>query len=376
MTPRTVAIVSPYYPPKIGGVEVFVGHIARAVAAEPDLSATVITTRPSGLRTTVAVEDGVRVVRLGAWLRLSNSPISPLWPVQVRRWLRKTGARLVSAHGPVPGLGDVAVFAAGRRPVTFSFHSGTMHKGEPGTRLADWIIDRYERTVLPRVLRRTTVPVAASPVCLTARHPGAVMISPGVDPDVFVPGAPASTRPRDIVYVGRIDRTSAWKGVDVLVKAMTMLPDARLRLVGTGDALPDHLKLAADLGVAERVEAVGALAGGALVEAMQSAAVLVLPSRTDAESFGMVLIEAMACGTPVVTTTLEGPAFALEGSGAGLTVPPGDPEALAKACRTLLEDGALADEMGAAGRKHVEERFVWAEQTGRYVALFRSLLDD
>jgi glycosyltransferase involved in cell wall biosynthesis len=374
---RTVAVVAPYYPPKVGGVENYAARIARAVAEDPGLRPVVITTRLSGLRTTVSVEDGVQVVRLGAWLRLSNTPLSPLWPFQLRRWLRRTGAEVVNAHAPVPGLADLAVAVSGRRPAVLTYHAGSMHKGEPGSGFADRLIGAYERRVLPRVFRRARVLVAVSPVSLAAGQPHAVEITPGVDTERFTPGAPASQRPRTVLYVGRMDRSSAWKGVDVLVRAFAELaadvPGARLRLVGGGDAVQDHLRLAAELGVADRVEAAGELTGQALADAVRTAAVAVLPSRTEAESFGMVLVEAMACGTPVVGSAVGGIPHAVADGETGLLVPPGDPAALAAACRKLLADGELADRLGAAGRLRAEQRFAWPGLMARYTDLFRSL---
>ncbi|MFJ8043014.1 glycosyltransferase family 4 protein [Kitasatospora sp. NPDC096147] len=375
-TRRTVAVVAPYYPPKVGGVEHYAARIAAALAAAPDLEPVVITTRPSGLRTTVTTEQGVRVVRLGAWLKLSNTPLSPLWPFQLRRWLRRTGAELVNAHAPVPGLPDLAVAVCGRRPAVLTYHAGSMHKGEPGSGLADRLIGGYERAVLPRVFRRAKALVAVSPVSLAAGQPHAVQITPGVDTARFTPGPPASGRPRTLLYVGRMDRTSAWKGVDVLVEAFARLadlPDARLRLVGGGDAVPELLALAGRLGVAERVEAVGELTGEQLVSEVRGAAVLALPSRTEAESFGMALVEAMACATPVVGSAVGGiPHVVTEGE-TGLLVAPGDAGALAAACRRLLTDGELADRLGAAGRREVERRYAWDGLTERYLELFRSL---
>ncbi|MFE2689043.1 glycosyltransferase family 4 protein [Streptomyces mirabilis] len=375
---RTIAVVTPYYPPKIGGVEQYTARIAAAVAAAPDLRAVVITTRlDGGLRTTLTTENGVRVVRLGAWLKLSNTPLSPLWPLQLRRWLRRTGADVVNAHAPVPGLGDLAIAAAGRRPTVLTYHAGSMLKGEPGSGAADRLIGLYEKAVLPRVFARARRLVAVSPVSLAEGHPHAVRITPGVDTDRFTPGEPASLRSRTIVYVGRMDRSSAWKGVDVLVHAFARLarevPDARLRLVGDGDALPGLRALAAELGVADRLETPGALSGAALTDAVRTAAVLALPSLTEAESFGMALVEAMACATPVVGSEIGGIPYVVDDGGTGLLVPPGDPGALAAACAKLLSDGALADRMGTAGRHAAEERYAWPMLTDRYLDLFRTL---
>lgn len=374
---RTVAVVAPYYPPKVGGVENYAARIARAVGEAPGLRPVVITTRLSGLRTTVDVEEGVQVIRLGAWLKLSNTPLSPLWPLQLRRWLRRTGAEVVNAHAPVPGLADLAVAVSGKRPAVLTYHAGSMHKGEPGSGAADRLIGLYERRVLPRVFRRARKLVAVSPVSLAAGHPHAVEITPGVDVERFTPGRPASERPRTVVYVGRMDRSSAWKGVDVLVRAFAELaaevPDARLRLVGGGDAVPDHLRLAAELGIAERVEAVGELTGDALVDVVRTAALAVLPSRTEAESFGMVLVEAMACGTPVVGSAVGGIPHVVTDGESGLLVPPGDPGALAAACRKVLTDAALADRLGARGRQEAERRFAWNGLMEHYIRLFQAL---
>ena len=376
--PRVVAVVSPYYPPKVGGVEHYAARVARAVADSPGLEPVVITTRPSGLRTLDGVEDGVRVIRLGVWIRLSNTPLSPVWPLQLRRWLRRTGAEVVNAHAPVPGLGDLAVAMSGKRPAVLTYHAGSMHKGLPGSGAADRLIGFYERRVLPRVLRRARVLVPVSPVSLASGQAHSVQITPGVDLARFTPGEPASTRRRTVVYLGRMDRSSAWKGVDVLLRAFAELaadlPDVRLRLIGGGDARADQLALAGRLGIADRVDAPGESTGPELVHELRTAALLVLPSLTESESFGMALVEAMACGTPVVGSAVGGIPHVVTDGANGLLVPPGDAPALAAACRRILTDPRLADRLAEAGLARVQQDFSWPVLTDRYLQLFRSLI--
>ncbi|MFJ3640259.1 glycosyltransferase family 4 protein [Streptomyces sp. NPDC090108] len=370
---RTVAVVAPYYPPKVGGVEHYAAQVAGAAGADPDLRAVVLTTNPAGRRTRVSVEDGVHVVRLGTWARLSNTPLSPLWPLQLRRRLRQMRVDVLNCHAPVPGLGDLAVALSGGRPTVVTYHAGSMLKGEAAT--VDRIIKAYERHVLPRVFARARALVAVSPVSLAAGHRHAVQITPGVDTGRFTPGPlPPSRRGRTVVYLGRLDRTSAWKGVDVLLEAFAGLPDdTRLELVGGGDALPDHTRHAERLGIAERVLLPGQLTGQELVSALQEAAVVVLPSLTEAESFGMALVEAMACGTPVIGSDVGGIPHIVRDRENGLLVPPGDPGALGGALKLLLDDGVLADRLGAAGRRHVVGHFDWGGLTARYVDLFKTL---
>ncbi|GAA1943546.1 glycosyltransferase family 4 protein [Kitasatospora viridis] len=370
---RGVAVVAPYFRPKIGGVENYAARIAGALGADPDSRPAVITTNTTGRRTTVRVEDGVPVVRLGTWVRLSNTPLNPLWLLQLPYWLRRLDIDVVSAHAPVPGLADLAMALGGARPAVLTYHAGSMAKGRPGV---DRLIGGYERLLLPRLFGRAGALVAVSPVSLAAGHRGALRIPPGVDTELFTPGPPAAERPPTVLYVGRMDLTSAWKGVPVLLRAFALLadlPQARLRLVGDGDARPELHAEAARLGLADRVEFTGVLTGPALVAELQRAAVLVLPSLSPAESFGMTLIEAMACATPVVGSRVGGIPHVVDDGATGLLVAPGDERELAAACRRLLTDPGTAERLGAAGRRHVVEHYAWPGLTDRYLELFRAL---
>ncbi|MDQ0597430.1 glycosyltransferase involved in cell wall biosynthesis [Streptomyces canus] len=371
---RTVGVVASYYPPHIGGVENYAARMAHAVADDPALRAVVITANMAGWRTSVGVDGDVPVIRLGTWARLLNTPVSPLWPLQLRRWFRRLHVDVVNTHFPIPGLGDIAVAVSGRRPTVVTYHCGSMINGR---RFRDPLVGWYERHILPRVFARASALVATSPVSLASRfHAGVLQITPGVDVERFTPGPPASTRPRTIVYVGRMERAASDKGIDVLLRAFAALadmPDVRLKLVGGGNALPDHVALAKQLGITDHVEFTGVISDDSLVAAVQSAAMLALPSLTEAEGFGMVLAEAMACGTPVVGSDVGGIPHVITPGVTGLLVPPGDAEALAAACRRLLQDGDLADRMGTAGRLRAVERFAWPALTDRYLQLLRSL---
>ncbi|MGV9626023.1 glycosyltransferase family 4 protein [Streptomyces sp. NPDC003487] len=354
-------------------MENYAAQVARAVRESGEFDVVVLTTG-TGLRTRRERHEGVPVLRMGVALRLSNTPVNPLWAWQVRRRLRRLRVDAVHAHAPVPGLGDCAVLFGGR-PAVFTYHAGSMDKGA-GQAAANAVIAAYERFVLPRVFRRSRAVVAVSPVSLAARQPGAIHISPGVDTEVFTPGKPAGSRPPVVVYVGRMDRSSSWKGVHVLIEAMrelTDVPGARLRLIGGGDAVPDHRELAERLGVSDRVEFVGELKGQALASAVAEARALVLPSLSEAESFGMTLAEGMACATPVIGSRVGGIPFVLEEGANGIMVEPGDAGALARACRAVLTDDDLADRMGARGAAVARERFAWNRLTDRYLELFREL---
>lgn len=357
-----VGLVTPYYPPSVGGLERYTYEVARALHADPAFEAVVITTGTSR-RTQVTVEDGVTVVRLAPWFKLSNSPVSGWWPVQLRALLRRHRIDVVHAHAPTPYLADVATYVAGHRPVVLTYHSGSLVKGVGGP--VDLVLRTYERAVLPRVFARADRLVAVSTVASTFATGRAALVPPGVDTATFVPGPPPATP--TVLYVGRMQRTSRWKGVHVLLDAFASLlpavPDARLVLVGDGDDVPalrDRVEL---LGIGASVEWRGALTGAELVRAYQRGSVVVLPSLTESESFGMALVEAMACGRPVVGSRVGGIPWVVRDGVDGVLVPPGDAAALASELVDLLRDDARREALGAAGRAAAEERWDWRHST-------------
>jgi phosphatidylinositol alpha-1,6-mannosyltransferase len=157
-----------------------------------------------------------------------------------------------------------------------------------------------------------------------------------------------------------------YKGVDQVIRALPWLaervPGVRYVILGGGDALPDLARLAAEVGVADRVEFQGVRSDEELWEAMEGARVFALLSRMDntgpsltGEGFGIVYGEAAAFGRPVVGSTMGGASEAVVSGTTGLTVDPTNPEAVALALLTYLEDPERADREGAAGRGRVLE---------------------
>jgi teichuronic acid biosynthesis glycosyltransferase TuaC len=209
--------------------------------------------------------------------------------------------------------------------------------------------------------------------------PGKVRVIPdGVDGDVFVP-LPKGQQPNlcQILYVGQLFFT---KGIDILLQAMHKLvgrhPEYRLVLVGGNyyrnkQLQGEHLQLMAhDLGLGDRVEFVGTKPLPELVRLMQESAVLVLPSR--AESFGCVLVEALACGTPVIATRCGGPEDIVTEQ-VGMLVPVGDTDALAQAIGEVVENReAYSPELL---RGYALESFAWEQVARRTVDLYKEALD-
>lgn len=195
----------------------------------------------------------------------------------------------------------------------------------------------------------------------------------GVDPDIFYP---PEAKPRNEIFtIGYAGRLVEEKGIDVLIRAVARVPGrTRLLVAGTGPLRDDLRREAGIHNIGGSVEFLSGLASTQMPDFYRQLDVLVLPSLTRSnwkEQFGRVLIEAMACGVPVLGSD-SGAIPEVIGE-AGLIVPEGDVGALAAALTSLLEFPRLRDQLAEAGRARVLERFTQARIASGTVEVYRQL---
>lgn len=219
-----------------------------------------------------------------------------------------------------------------------------------------------------------------SPILATLTVPEKIRIVPfGFDLDRFARPAPqlAELRRR---HPGRIifslGRHVYYKGFDVLLRAMTQLPpDIGLILGGTGPLTPELKALAGELGLEERVHFAGLIEEDMLPAYFQLCDVFCLPAVSRAEAFGIVQVEAMAAGKPVVSTRLGNGVDLVNRDGeTGLTVEPGDPAALASALGSLLDDPERAARLGRAGHERALAEYGLRQMVERTFEIYRDVL--
>ncbi len=277
---------------------------------------------------------------------LANVAFSPAVFRYARRALREFRPDVVHVHEPLVPLASWAAIDAAKRldvPIVGTFHAnypeGCIHY-----RLFEPILNSY--------LRPLSVKIAVSPTAAAtaAEHfPGDYRVVPnGLDVERFRPsGVPGPGR---ILFVGRPDPR---KGLPVLLAAfpavLEKVPNARLVIVGSRQ---ENVKLPRSL--LSSVEVRGPVDERGLVECMRSSSLLCAPS-TGGESFGIVLIEAMAAGLPVVASNIPGYRAVVSSGLNGLLAPPGDPEALAETLTSLLLDPVARERLALAGRASAEE---------------------
>lgn len=187
------------------------------------------------------------------------------------------------------------------------------------------------------------------------------------------PARPPLASPPTVAFAGRLSRE---KGVDVLLRAFARVretvPDARLTIAGDGNQRAELHRLIAELALAPHVAMLGHLSQAEVDRQMASAWVQAVPSRPP-ETFGLTAAEAMMRGTAVVASDVGGLPELVEHTRTGLLVPSGDAESLAVALRRILQDRALAEEMGRAGRQRALAHLSESVFVDKFVDVYASL---
>jgi glycosyltransferase involved in cell wall biosynthesis len=378
---RTVAVVTPCYYPQAGGLENYARHCVQTLC-NAGFRVLVFTSAIQGGGRAVDEVDGVKVYRLPRLFTLSHTPVNPLWPLQLRSLFRSEGVDVINAHTPVPVIADAARLASGRRPVIITYHSDLEKDGLIGKalcRLENVLLTKPTLAAADGVIATSDYYVEHSRV-LNKIKTKTVISAPGVDINVFRrPKAPKVVAGR-LIFVAQLDRTHRHKGLDQLLEALPLAkqtePNLSLVVVGRGNDHERYAAKAAALGIADCVDFLGFVPDDALAELYSSACAVVLPSQNNTEGFGMVLLEAAACGTPAVATHVGGiPAAVVDGE-TGLLVPPGDPDSLSAALVRIVQDVELRDRLSWKAHKRVTETFTWDIQGTVLVELVEDVLSE
>ncbi|ASR36958.1 alpha-(1-2)-phosphatidylinositol mannosyltransferase [Prauserella marina] len=343
-----VGIVCPYSFDVPGGVQGHVVDLAKALLA---LGHTVSVLAPADDEADLPgfVHPAGRALGIpynGSVARLQFGPVSY---ARVRRWLRDNDFDVLHLHEPAaPSLSLLALKVA-EGPIVATFHTST-----PRSRTLS-AFQPVLRPLLEKITARIAVSALARRVQVEHAGGDAVEIPNGVDAEFFAEATPLPGYPRQGGTVGFVGRfTEPRKGMGVLLDALRRLapeqPGLRLLVVGRGE--PDTLRKQAGPLLAERIDFLGQADDETKASALRSVDVYCAPN-TGGESFGMILTEAMAAGTPVLASDLDSFRRVLDDGNAGMLTPVGDGAALAAALRELLADPDRRALLSAAATERV-----------------------
>jgi glycosyltransferase involved in cell wall biosynthesis len=307
-----------------------------------------------------------RVVTFGS---IASMPICPFLPWHIAN----VDADIVHLHMPNPGAALAFLMSGHKGKVVITHHGDTLGR----TRLRK-LSDPFVRRLMDRA---EAIIVSSSRYRdssreLSAFHRKCRVIPLGIDPKTFENPDPSVVRQIKSRYGNRIvlsvGRLVPYKGMRYLIETMRSV-DANLIHIGTGPLNSELTRLANEIGVSSKIQFLGQVED--LSPYLRAANMLVLPSISRAESFGIVQLEAMAAGIPVINTDIDSgvPEVSLHNV-TGLTVPPKDHEALGYAINLLLDNPGMQQKFGRAGRLRVCQEFSIERMVDQTVSLYQQIL--
>ena len=166
-------------------------------------------------------------------------------------------------------------------------------------------------------------------------------------------------------------------GVDTLIKSFSLLykkyPNIRLKIIGSGQEKKNLVDLVKHLAIEELVEFIPKVDHSQVPIELNKMDIFVALSNF--ESFGVAIIEANACGLPVVVSDTDGPAEVVVQNKTGLVVPKNNPVASAKAIELLINDKKLREKLGLEGRLHVKEHYMWDSCVDKLIGVYKELYE-
>ncbi|MCP5195251.1 MAG: glycosyltransferase [Gammaproteobacteria bacterium] len=386
--------IGKYYPPFAGGIEHFLADLLPALQGQGVMAAALVHDEQPRRGGQLPVADAhPPIYRAPCRGRLLYAPISPAFPFWLQRAIREWQPDLLHLHLPnTSAFWALAVPAAQRLPWVIHWHADVV-ASTIDRRLA--LAYRLYRPFEQRLLAASQAIIATSPLYLEAStalarwrtrcHVIPLGLNPARIPDpdpaawqrgecLWGPGSGASaSRPFRVLAIGRL---TYYKGHDILIRAAADLPNSRVLIVGAGEYRQRLAALIQALHLNERVFLPGFQPEADLNALLAGCDVVCLPSLERTEAFGLVLLEAMRFGKPVVVSDIpgSGASWVVSQAGHGSQVPLGDAWALAAALRALHANPEWRNSLGQAGTAALRERFGIEPVAAAITDLYRQIL--
>ena len=351
--------VTPYFYPHFGGVESHVlGLSENLIKLGHEVE--VVTSRYSRMPEIEKFND-IKITRLPQWINMYNTPVV----TAIQSFVRRSHADVVHVHSPPPFTERFAAKGAkeSNKPLVVTHHCDLELKGIFGNiavNLYQSMLGKYPLEIADKVISTT------KSYATTSRSLWDIdveVVPNAVDIDRFHPRNDGRhIRDKYVneneslaLFVGRL---VPHKGIGILIRSIKNTQNGKLLIVGDGPYLPWLKKLAKKLNIEERIVFVGPISDYWLPAYYAATDVVILPSTSRLEAFGIVGLEGMATGKPLILSDIPGVRDVIS-SDEGFIVEPLDPEAIKTSIEKIWNSPEMAKQMGKKGRERVEKLFSW-----------------
>jgi glycosyltransferase involved in cell wall biosynthesis len=366
---RVLHIYKDYYPPTCGGIEIAINRIIEGTRDCCDEIAVLICNR--SYKTEFAEVEGTPVYKVGEWGRFLSAPLAPGFP----RWIRRCDADILHYHIPNPTAVISHLLVRPKGKLVVHYHSDIVRQKR-------WLAV-YE-PFRHAFMRQAEKVIVTSPNYLESSE----FLQPYRQKCAIVPFGVSLTKfarspevesmaetlrrrygSRIVLYAGIL---RYYKGVEYLIRAMEHV-DGKLLIVGDGPLLAELVSYTQTLSHADRIVFLGQVES--VIPYYYAADVFCLPSIFRSEAFGLVLVEAAACGLPLISTELgTGTTYANQHGETGLVVPPMNEQAMADAINRLLNDIPLRRQYGQAAYQRISSMFTHEQMCSRILDIYREVM--
>lgn len=365
-----VVVVNKKYHPWVGGIEKTVHDICKNLKDKVDFTVLVGSDSPKTVREKV---ESVNVIRAGTVANIANTPVCLSMP----RLLKQFKADIFHFHFPYP-WGDISyLLAKPKGKLIVTYHSDIVRQK---------LLLKFYKPLMWRFLKKADLIVATSPnmiknsPVLKNFKTKCISIPSAIDASKFevineekVAEIRKQYGPRILLFVGRL---IYYKGIEYLIESMKSI-DANLIVIGDGPLKEPLIKVAKKAGVLQKTFFLHDISDNELPYYYQASDVFVLPSIENTEAFGLVQLEAMASGTPVISTNLPtGVPFVNKNGETGFVIEPRSSEQIFRAVNKMLGNDALRRRMSENGIKRVKDNFTTEILAKNYFAAYNKLTTD
>ncbi len=350
--------VNKAYYPHIGGIETLVKQYSQELGTICNADVKTLVCRDGRGKTTRETLDGVKLTRAGSLGTYFSCPLSLSFIRLFRKMARE--ADVVHIHVPFP-LADAALLLSGfKGRVVVSWHSDVVKQKKLMTFYKPFMMKLLKRADC--IITATKGHIDGSDYLPDFRRKCRIVpygITPGdylsIERSPVLTNRLSDKKNVKVFFTGRL---VYYKGVNILLKAFTMTENCELFIAGTGEMEQELKAFAKRHNIEKKVHFLGFLPDNELKQAYADCDIFVLPSVAKSEAFGIVQLEAMVYGKPVINTKLPSgvPYVSVHGK-TGLTVPPSDAKALAEAINTLAADAKMRENFGKAAAERVMTEF-------------------